>query len=104
MSEPGMEEYKCPVCGISFYLQQQGVKIYLCDEEQICYPPDDKYTDKNPECKIYYFCSEVCAEEKLNSISVCKPRSSWQKYMSKINTVSKETGIAGARVHNLDKK
>jgi len=104
MSESGTLEYSCPVCSKNFYLQQKGIKLYLCDEKQVCSPPDDNYRKKNPDCVLYYFCSEKCAEEKLNSISTCEPKSGWQKYMTRIGSVGKEKGIAGARVHDIDKK
>lgn len=104
MSESGTLEYRCPVCKKNFYLQQKGFKLYLCSEEQVCYPPDENYQNKNPDCGVHYFCSEQCAEEKLNSISACKPQPGWQKYMTRIGSVSKENGIAGARVHDINKK
>ncbi len=104
MPELGTLEYKCPVCKEVFYLQQKGVKLYLCGDEQICYPPDEKYQKKNSECGIHYFCSEQCAEEKLSSIPACELKPGWQKYLTRIGSVSKENGIAGARVHDIDKK
>lgn len=106
MSESGTLEYKCPVCGDNFYLQQKGVKLYLCDEEEVCYPPNENYTNKNPDCRIHYFCSERCAEKKLSSISACESKPGWQKYLNRIGSVSKENGIANARIHdiNINKK
>lgn len=102
MSETSQQEYVCAVCGMTFYLQQKGVKLFLCGDDQICRPPDKRY--KDPECKIYYFCSDECAEDLKDKISTCRPVSGWKRLMGRIGSIGTEKGIAGSRVHDLYKK
>jgi len=101
MLEPNSEQYVCPSCEESFYPQQKGVKKVLCGEDQICKPPDENY--KAPDCKVYYVCSNECAEELESKLSFCTPVSGWKRLMTRIGEVSSESGVASTRVHDLPK-
>jgi len=100
MRDHGYNEYTCPACKEKFYLQQKGVRMVLCGEQEICYPPDENY--KDPECSVYYFCSNECVEDLKIKVSACERQARWKQLMGKISKVSIEKGLAGKRIHDLD--
>ncbi len=101
MLELSGQELSCSACQGSIYPQHRVVKKVLCGDENICYPPHQKY--KAPDCKVYYFCSDNCARELESKLSACTPVPRWKRLMARINEVSKVIGIAGAFSHHLHK-
>jgi len=73
---------------------------YFAASKKFVIPPDENY--KDPECSVYYFCSNECVEDLKIKVSACERQARWKQLMGKISKVSIEKGLAGKRIHDLD--
>lgn len=101
MLDLSTQEHICPSCQVNFFPQQKAVKKVLCGDDHLYTPKSKKY--QVPECKIYYFCSQECANELESKVSSFSPPPRWKRFMARIGRVSAAGGIAGARCHDLPK-
>ncbi len=101
MQEHSEHEVTCPICKKKIYLGGKMLSKVFCGEEALCTPPEARHNE--PDCKEYKFCSEECLESFSVETPECSYTPGWKRLMGKINRVSKSSGLAGVRPHNLHK-
>ncbi len=99
MMEANSHEKVCPMCNKVFYPEDKVVHKTFCGDELVCAPIDEKHQSK--ECRVYDFCSDECVEAYAKNTPECSYEPGWKKLMERINKVSKTSGVAGARPHNI---
>ncbi len=95
------DEKVCPSCKNIFYPQESVVCRTFCGEENLCAPPEESYRDS--DCKVYHFCSEICAENFEKATPTCSYIPAWKKLMAKIDKVSGLNGVKNIRPYQLYK-
>ncbi len=101
MLDSGSHQKVCPSCKKVFYPEDKVVKKTFCGEELVCSPSGEKHNA--PDCRVYDFCSEGCLEEYIKKAPACDYVPGWKRLMGKINKVSRSSGIANSKTHNLYK-
>ncbi len=96
------QDIVCPSCQSNFFPQNKVVSKTFCGEELICSPPGENY--KAPDCRVYDFCSDQCLAEFERELPTCSIMPRWKRLMGRISKVSRASGIAGVRTHNLHKQ
>lgn len=101
MYETNRHEKTCPLCKKEYYPENKVVHKVVCGDNEPCKPVEDDSADN--DCKVVDFCSEKCASEYTAQLPKCEYTPAWKKYMGKINEMSKSSGVAGCRTHQLHK-
>ena len=101
MLELSPQERVCMSCKQSFYPEKKVVSKTFCGEEQVCLPPGKSY--RAPDCRTYDFCSDECLADFERKLSTCRSVPRWKRLMKKIYRAGYDSGIAGARCHDLHK-
>ncbi len=99
MFETNIGEKVCPSCKNNFYPEEGVVYKTFCGEEILCTPKEESNNDN--DCKTYYFCSAICAEDFEKETPVCTYVPGWKKMMVKIEEVTRSTGLKEIRPYNL---